>query len=238
MGVSKAELAKWPEPVPGRCNFRRKNFTRCKARPEQGETRCRKHRRPSGEANGRWRGGTSRAFARQFLPERLLDRFDQVVNDPEISSVRELLAIASVRWSELLEKLETLESRKAWERFGECLDELELKVSELKDKDAQLIRPFLDEMRRHYKSALQEHLVWDQILETMEQHRKLADTEQKREANLQANLTARQSIALFNHLFRVLVEEIPDLEQRRRIGLRINELLNFERALPAEVKSA
>lgn len=234
MGVSKAQLAKWPAPVPGRCNFRKKGFTRCKAFPVSGSQRCRKHYRATGPEHGGWKGGNSKSFARQFMPERLMSRFDAIVNDPEISSVRDLLAVAGVRWSQLLERLETLDSRAAWERFGECLDELESKIGELKDKDAAAVRPFVEEMRRHYKTAMQEHRVWAEILDTMERHRKLAETEQKREANLQANLTARQSIALFNALFKILTEEIPDLTQRRRIGQRLTEVLNFERALPQQ----
>lgn len=238
MAVRKSELEKWPAPIAGRCNFRKRNFTRCKAWPERGSDRCRKHRTPKGAQNGRWKGGTSNDFMRSFMPQRLMERFDRFVNDPEISSVRGSLALLSARATELIEKLETLESRKAWEQLGETLSELELKVSEMKEKDAIAIAPLIEIMRKQYKGAMAEYRVWDQIVEAVEQHRKLADTEQKREANLQANLTARQAIALFNALFKILVEEIPDLEQRRRIGERVTELLNFERALPAEVKSA
>lgn len=237
MATPKAELAKWPAPIAGKCNFRKANHTRCKQTPKPGSDRCGKHQRAQGENHHAWKGGTSKYFARKHLPQRLLASFDMIVNDPEISSVRELIGLIGARMHEMLAKLETLDSRVSFEEALETVDELELRTRDLSEKDAAVVAPLLEILRKNLRSGLAEYRVWDDVMALVEQYRKAADTEQKREANLQANLTARQSIALFNQLFKILVEEIPDPEQRRRISNRLNDLLSFERAIPAEVAS-
>lgn len=217
----------WPAPIPGRCNFRRKNHTRCKNYPVNGKKRCNRHlnKAKEGPDHPQWKGGVSRGWARKHLPVRLLERFDSVVNDPELTSVRELIAVAGTRLTELFDKIDERESKEAWESLGFVLGEIEKALdSEDYDAAAKMVAVGF----QHYKSAKYERGVWSEIFQTMERSRKLVDTERRREEMLQANLTAQQAIALFNQLFQLIADEIKEADLRARLGTRILDWLQAQ----------
>jgi hypothetical protein len=176
-------------------------------------------------------------WARGHLPERLLKRFDAVVNDPELISVRALLGLTGVRITELLEKIPSQESGEAWRSIGQGLHSLErvIQLAEsLDDADRVEIQEWVDHLKDFYRSAKNERAVWKELFDVIERARRLADTETSRERVLQANLTSQQAIALFNKLFHILAAEVPDPDQRARIGLQLRGLLapSPERVLP------
>lgn len=227
-----AELAKWPEKIPGRCNFRKRDHTRCKKHPVTGTDRCRTHKRASGPDAPNWKGGISKGWARKFLPQRLLARYDAVVNSPDLTSVRQLIGIVGARITELSEKISTRESNLAWENFGLMLAQLEEFGHKQKGKNKEDLDRIVGAMRADYGHAMHERLAWQELMDTMERARKLIETENKREAFQEANLTAKQGIALFNAIFLILSEELkehPDL--RARVGLRLQTLATGPKVL-------
>lgn len=189
---------------------------------------CVEHQRPVGAANPAWRGGSSNWFARKFLPARLIKRFDAIVNSPELTSARELIAVVGTRLSELYEKIDTRESAAAWDAFGDLLRELGRLAEAAKGKPGDQLRAVHAAMMDHYRAASHERRVWDDILKTAERARRLIETENRREAMLEANLTLKQSIALFNRLFDILTEEIQDAKTRARVGQRLIQLVERE----------
>lgn len=224
--------AQWDPPMSGRCNFRLNSVSdsgkkgRCKKYPLTGDRHCKKHRRPHGETHHAWKGGRSQ-WTKKHLPKRLLASFDAIVNDPEITSVRDLLAVAGGRLTELYQKLDTAEARASWDRLREeILPELLVFETRLRDpKERAQYGHLLKALKRCVKRAHTEHLIWDEVTDLWEQVRKLSDTERKRDEMLAGNLTSAQTIALFNQLFAMLSEEVTDADARRRIGNRLHTLL-------------
>lgn len=221
----------WDDAIKGRCNFRSRKINpetgkkrRCRSYPMSGRKRCRKHinKAREGPESNVWKGGTSRTFAKKYLPRKLIARYNEIVNDPELTSVRDLIAVTGARLSELYEKIPPAESGEAWDAMGEILDQIE--TSEDLDEIGRLVSM----ARENYKVARHERGVWREIFEVMEQARKLSDTERRREEGLQANLTAKQAIALFNALFVLLSEEIADAKVRWRVGQRLEMLIAAE----------
>jgi hypothetical protein len=219
--------SEWPAPTPGRCNFRKRDRTRCQRYPlKKGKDlkHCKVHQRAQGEAHGSWKGGRSKHF-RKHLPENLLATYDAVMNDPEISSVRELIAMTSARYVQLWAKVPTRESAEAWDALGEVLAALERLVPEMHEKSRVEYVAWLDAFSANYKTARHERAVYAEIMDVTERMRKLGETEAKREATLQANLTANQAIALMNGIFRIHVELIRDLGLRKQLGEAMLNLL-------------
>lgn len=220
----------WEKERPGRCNYRTKHTLkngkkkRCRAWPAKGGKHCNVHAKKclSGPDHPNWKGGTSRHTMRKYLPERMLEKFDAIVNDPELVSVRGNLAVMYIRLGELMERLETYESSNAWEQIGSKLEAIE----EAEDLDE--VYALVLEAKEHHKAAEEEKNLWGEIFVVMEQSRKQADTERRREEALQANINAKQAIALFNQLFQLLVEEIEDARVRARVGERLRGLLQRE----------
>ena len=223
----RAHLADWPAEIPGRCNFRKPHFLRCKNYPMKGlgtdGQHCKKHQRAIGEDVAGFKGGTSKGFMRRHVPQHLLQRFDEIVNNPELTSVRELLALSGARLSEVLDKVPAQQSDLAWDNLGEMLNQFGAAIGELKDGSPiqQRLIAVLGTMQDNYRTAMHERHAWNDVHREIERTRRLAETERKREEMLQANLTGNQAIALFNKLFDIITEEIQDLGLRRKIGTRI-----------------
>lgn len=183
--------------------------------------------RPRGAQAPNWKGGISQGYMRKHLPERLLAKFDAIVNDPELSSVRDLLAVTNVRLTELFAKIPTKESRVAWEALDAVRSELMSLCDGLgkQPKTQAALRSLVERLTECVRTAAHEYHIWDEIHGTIEKSRRLAKTEAEREATLQANLTAAQTIALFNRLFQLITEEIPDPQTRHRLGVALVDLL-------------
>lgn len=181
----------------------------------------------AGARNPNWKGGVSRRYIREHLPQRLIARYDAIINDPELSSVRDLLAITQVRLTELFEKIPTKESRAAWEALDTLKQDLTTVVAGLtkQPKLQAKLGAIVEALGQAVNLAAHEYHIWDEIHGAIEKARRLAKTEAEREATLQANLTASQTIALFNRLFEIITQEIPDVQTRRRVGQSLVELL-------------
>lgn len=237
----------WPPPRPGRCNARKPLHQRCKAYPSKDPhhdgVHCAKHQRAIGANHGSWKGGISSRFLRRYMPERLMSRYDALINNPELTSVRELLALTGARLSELLERVASGESAAAWAALDAVFTSMEGVIGKLPAiPEQEALASWLSIARTHYQTARHEQALWQELHDTVERARKLAETEQKREAVLQANLTAQQAIALFNRLFQLLHDEITDPNTRQRVALRLHELLGMEASrgvlLPAAITTS
>lgn len=206
-------------------------------------TKKRPHRRHGEPMEGpnatNWKGGRSKGFMRKFLPQRLIARFDEIVNDPELTSVRTLMAVTSVRLTELMEKISTRESRVAWDAIGQIAAQLVNLTDSVTPKQRGAFSALIEALQANYKTAHHEHVVWDEIHRLIERARRLAQTEQEREKTLQANLTAAQAIALMNRIFQLHAELITDAHLRYKLGMGLIQLLKHEspeaagRLLPA-----
>jgi len=219
------------EPKDGRCNNQRPDGTFCMRRPIKGRDRCQKHggKAKRGPEHHAWKGGTSKSYLARHIPHRLAERFEAALDDPDLLSLRSNLALSATRLGELLEKLPTRESAKAWEEMRGCLVGLRTAIADGETKEALSITK---NMTNLMSMALAERALWEEILETQEHHRRLADTERKREDHLQAHVTAAQFSMFLAYFYRVIMEVVSDPAEQQRIADRIRYVMEYGPANP------
>lgn len=182
-----------------------------------------------GPAHPNWKGGASKSYLGKHLPHRLAERFEAALADPELLSLRPNLALSATRLGELLDKLSTTESGIAWKEMRACLVGLRTTVlNGDKGEAAQMVEHLADLVSQ----AVSEYQQWDDIREAQEHHRRLADTERKREDHLQAHVTAQQFTLFLAYFYRVINEEVSNPKEIVRIADKIKRVMSLGPANP------
>ena len=123
----------WVRPEPGyqigRCKLIKENGERCKNGVRPGNNVC--HHHGAGySANPGGRTVQSGRYSK-FLPTRLVNDYEELLNDPDFLSMRSELALIDARISEQLLRLENIDGARAWEqvkmaaRIGERMLDME-----------------------------------------------------------------------------------------------------------------
>lgn len=227
---------KWKDPtVPERCQFY------C----EEGSGYCKFHGgRSMQEKNPRFRGGTKGFLAK--LPEDFARRIEAAMDDPELTSLRPHIAVIEERITDLYDKLWTKESTDAWlavhEQQVEATEALAALTAALPPDVAAApgfaanltrLTGLLAGMAQEFDHVDAERRTWQEWKGLVEDHRRLVETETKREAQLQASLSARQTMTLFAAIHIAIAEELAGVpELKMRLGARLGTLLLNRRPVP------
>lgn len=192
----------------------------CTNAPEPGRKRCKFHggRSPRGADSPHYRG---RGWSKD-IPTRLMDRFKDALEDHDLTSLQAEIALLDSRMGELLEALDEAGISEKWQQLGEFLAAAK---HALDAENYAEVREVLDMMKGAIESALGDYKQWHAIYDLVDNRRKLVDTERKREEFLAGTMTTRQAMAFVTALQTAIIEEIADVEVRRRLGIRIRFLL-------------
>lgn len=148
---------------------------RCKKPAEPGYNVCRLHggKTPRGMASPHWKGkGISMA-----LPKRMLQRFQEAMEDDELLSTRSGIALLAARLDDLLKRVDTGESGQLWDRLKASKREL-MSAHRRKDKEAE--SEALNAMLATIDAGHSDYAAWREIGSVLQQYRKLSESEQKR----------------------------------------------------------
>lgn len=191
--------------------------------PMKGRNRCKYHggASPRGIGHYNYKG---KGFSRD-LPTRLVDRFNEQLNDAELSSLRHHLALIDVRIGETLGKLDTGEATERWEQARLRVTEIRKALEESEHEKALTIAEQLEDLVRRSQA---DDFVWAAVQDLIAQRRKLADTEGRREAALRDSLKVDQAMAFVSTVTAILREEVQDQKVLTKIGLRLSETMQRE----------
>lgn len=183
--------------------------------------RCKQHggMSPRGAAHPSWQG---KGFSKD-IPTKLLKRFVRAVEDPEITSMVSHIALLDSRLGDLMEKIETAESQARWDLINECVEGINKELHK-DNPDINVVMEFTHRLKEALEADRYELQVWDDIKETIEQRRKITEAERRREEQLEANLTARQTATIISALQLAIEQEAPP-EIQRRIASRMRNIL-------------
>jgi len=174
---------------------------RCGAKLRNKDATC----KGAAMTNGRCRihGGTSLAGpaapsyrhgrTSKYLPTRLHGRYAEAVNDPALLSLRSDIAIIATRLGEVLEKLETGESREAWGLLAS--EWADLRSGYVKMADADRERAF-DRVDTLVKQGLSETYVWAEARQLIRERAGLVESERRRLVEMQQYITKEQAFVL------------------------------------------
>ena len=188
---------------------------RCKNAPSIGRETCRFHGGTAKRgidhpaiqnAVSKTPGGHSK-----YLDVRLGDRYMTFLNDPELLSLRDNVALYKTRLTQLMQRIDTGDSKRLWQDANNALKEYE---DAQRDPDQAMavvrMKRAIQELKRVIRAGMQDYAIWDEIFKTGENLRKTAESEHKRGVEMGALITAQQALAIVTAIMAVVAKNVTD----------------------------
>lgn len=185
--------------------------------------RCRWHggNAPVGPAAPGYKHGKQSKLLRA-LPEHLQGLTEALLNDEDLASVAQEIAVCRTRLYKILEGLDRdRETRELWQDAKKMFDEAIARRGTDAGADA------LRQLGQLLRKGVSEQAKWEEAYRLMERLRKLAETEAKRTATLQLNIPLPQVQVMMDAFFAAVMEEVKDAASRRRIALRYAQVIGL-----------
>jgi len=180
----------------------------------RGKTKCRSHggATPSGPAAGRYKHGRYS----KFLPSRLVTKFKDAMDDPELTQYRHSIALLTARLYELLEEGE---SELLWSKTQEAFRELEAAIPA---ENQASIRASLNALHGLIKRGRADSLRWREVYDVVERAGRMKEREHKRVAQLEQMISVEQFFEFINVVLLILTKNVQDKEALRTIVREID----------------
>ena len=194
---------------------------RCKNAAEPGFTVCRFHggKTPVGVAAPSFRTGRYS----KHMPVRMLERYEQSLDDPELLNMRAEIALVDSRLEDLLGRADTGESKALWEKMRKTADKL---LRAFESDDLASMHVSILELDRLVGSGLADREIWYEIQTLIEQRRKVVEAEQKRLVAMQQMVTAEQAMSLVAGLLSAVKQHVSDRDTLTAIQAEFIRLVN------------
>lgn len=168
----------------------------------------------------------------KLIPGTLRDRYELALADERLLSLRNAIALVDARVAELLEDFENTRPADFWEQLKKTWASFMYAVrANNAEEQVKLVRE-LDAM---IGSGADGARLWEEVLSTLEQQRKLIESEQRRLTSLQQTITVEQAIALLGQMVSLVKRSVydtvePQLAQRviDMVGIHYQQLLAVE----------
>lgn len=188
----------------------KRTHERCKAWALEGRTVCRHHggRSLVGTAHPKFKHGRYS----KYLPETLLPDFVAARKDKDLLLLIDEIGLVDTRLNDLVRRLDKKESGALWKSLG---DAWKAYKTARDDMDAA---HWLAEVGRLIQQGVGDWAIWNDIINTIDQRRKLVESERKRLVELQQMLTADQAMLLVSTLVDSVNRHVPDPKARSEIA--------------------
>ncbi len=219
LGRKKALPDVWCHPEQGytygRCKMIKTDGDRCKNAVRAGWCVCHYH----GAGRPSRPGGMNDKVVMtgrhgKHLPTRLVDSYNQYVNDPDSISLASEIALIDSRMAELLSMLDNHDVVQAW---------VDVRLAHrLLNKDGDITERTYDKAMSYLTKALStkrnDAAVWKDVTDLIERRRKLADTERRRIVDAEQTMTYQEANMLIAFLMNSVMTHVQDPEIRRAIS--------------------
>jgi hypothetical protein len=168
-----------------------------------GKTVCRLHggKSLSGLAHP---GFTSGKYSKD-LPARLVARYEEARDDPQLASVREEIGLVEARLHELLQRLDDGDLGPQWVQLAAAWRQYKAALEAGDALTALATRTVLDQ---GLEAGAQEFLLWHELSKKIEQLRQLRQTEHKRLVDMQQLITAERANVLLGALLAIMQQAV------------------------------
>ena len=162
------------------------------------------------------------AFVNRYghkIPKRLLDDYERSLKDKDILSVQDEMALMTARIGDLQSKMQDGEAPGLWIKLREMVEEYEDSATELQPF---MLKKIFDTIRRGSSDAM----AWRDINATVEQRRKLSETERKLLETKQQFITAQQAAGLVGGMANIVLRYVHDEVILAQIKAELAMLMN------------
>lgn len=215
------------------CNARTKGRTAyCSNRAgfgtdHPGEGRCKLHGGSSlsGVNHGMYKHGR-RSGA---LPRRLLADFQQAAVDPELMSLRGDIALIDARITDLLKRVDSGEAGSLWRQAKTAMSNFR-KAQNSKTMEAetkrQIMAESLSSLEQLITKGVGDYRAWDELGKSMNDRRRMIDSEHKRAVAMGQMMTADAVITLIDSIQSIIKETVSDPDLRIKVASKIMGLID------------
>lgn len=212
-----------------RCGATKRDGGTCQRWALAGRDRCSLHggKSPIGTASPHYAGkGYSRV-----LPQRLVDAYLTMRNDPDLLVFNDNIALVETRIHDLLKRVDTGESGSLWKELRSAWQAF-VQASQSSDEDARrdAMRAVASLIQRGHQDAV----LWDQIGDHLDLSRRLKDSERRRRMDAQASVTAEQALAFATTLADTVKRHVKDPATLRLINADFAAILQSGRVETGE----
>lgn len=154
----------------------------------------------------------------RYLPNRLLERYEQTINDPAMLELGNEIALTDSRLADLLTRVDTGESGALWATLKRAWREYQ----HAKPTDKRSYEVIVGDL---IEQGFQDYANWQEIQSTVDHRRKLVESERKRLVETQQFITAEQAMVLFAAMSAIIKQHVTDERTRRAISEEITTLI-------------
>ena len=203
------------------CGAKTRSGGACQKPPMVGRTRCKLHGGATlvGAASGTYKTGRYS----KYLPAQLLGRYQEALQDAELLSLREEVALVDTRLADLLGRVDKGVGRDFWKQAKKELFRY-TKGLHSEDVDESELTQRLVNLATLIDSALDDYGAWSEIHGVLEQRRRLVESESKRLAEMQQFITAEKAMVLIANLTDIIKRHVTD---RAALAAISNELIRL-----------
>ena len=163
----------------------------------------------------------------KYMPTHLRDRYNDAMNDPELTHLRSDISLIDALLTEKIQSLDLGESESLWLRAQELVKEYRDAHSASGDgfdgREPDVIFAELDAVLHSGQRRLD---VFDEIQPILEQRRKTAESENKRLKDLNQTLTTEQAVAFVRLLADSVKRHVKDTKVVQAISDDFNRALS------------
>lgn len=182
--------------------------------------RCRLHggKTPKGIAAGSFKHGRHS----KDLPARLAQSYQEALQDPNLMALRDDIALIETRLYDLLKRVDSGESGKLWRDSQSAYKDL---VKALRAQDTKEINNALFELDLLLQKGVSDYAAWDEVSKTLEQRKRLIESERKRLVESQQMITNDRLMVLIAAITDTIRRHVPDRGTLVSISGDISRLL-------------
>lgn len=203
-----------------KCGAKNKRGERCTRTVMPGQ-RCYWHggRTPKGTASPQFKHGRYS----KYLPTRLLAGYQEAIADPEILSLHDELGLVRSRTFELMQRVTSGESGQVWQQLKIISSAL---TACKRRGDLVGMADNLNELQDLIRRGQQDYQAWNELLFTLDQQRRLAESEQKRLVAMQQYVTSEQVLVLMSALLDSVKRNVSDKKAFSAIAADFDRLMH------------
>lgn len=161
----------------------------------------------------------------KHLPQHLQKRYVQYLEDKEILSLREDLALLDVRLGELLSQIDTKETGQHWSSLQKITADYRKLVRKFKGLPAQeLTEEFLSELFSVIDGGSSQYMIWAEIRGLVDERKKVAESERKRLIEMNQMITTEEAMVFQRAIFNIIIKNVKDPRALAQIAGEIDAL--------------
>lgn len=127
----------------------------------------------------------------KYLPNRLLDTYTEALEDTDLITLRNEIALLESRLVDLLSRIDSGESGNIWNALQDKTNKM---LSAIRSSDADKQRIILSDITNLILRGNSDYTIWKEIQDILDQIRKLKESERRRLIDAQQMITAEQAL--------------------------------------------